>query len=151
MVGLMLSSTVRASLQKNVTKAVRFYDRDGSPLEVLEWARRYDDAEYCSVARDEVGGWTVGTVWHGYPAGVSVLAELLRRDDSYRPIFASGLMAPVVAADGSPFLLTARSYDDEASARRGHALLVEWLSRPGVVPLVAESTIDALFLASMGR
>lgn len=41
------------------------FDRDGKPLEFMEWAIKMNDAEYKRVARTELGDVLVSTVWLG--------------------------------------------------------------------------------------
>lgn len=125
---------------------VLFYDKDGAPLDAVEWGRRFSDPEYYHVARDEVGRWTVFTAWHGHPASAGVLAEMFRPENSLRPIFVTVLLLPAFTADGLPFVLEAMQYHSLEFAEHGHARIVEWLARPGVVPLVATGVIDSLFL-----
>lgn len=43
-----------------------FFDREGQPLELLDWARLYEDVEYRQVALDEAGKYSVSTVWQGF-------------------------------------------------------------------------------------
>ncbi|MGW1261236.1 hypothetical protein ACWD7Y_04645 [Streptomyces drozdowiczii] len=47
-------------------------DKDGNPLELLEWARLHEDMSYRLVAEDEVAGQRVRTVWEGIDDGVQV-------------------------------------------------------------------------------
>lgn len=42
-----------------------FYDRDGLPLDLMVWARKFEDWEYKRVAFDEADGVEVSTVWLG--------------------------------------------------------------------------------------
>lgn len=42
-----------------------FYDRDGKPLTLLEWAHKYEDREYRQVAEDNNGEVRVSTIWLG--------------------------------------------------------------------------------------
>lgn len=45
---------------------VRYFDRDGSPIPMLTWARKLEDRDYCRVARTTVReGVDVSTVWLG--------------------------------------------------------------------------------------
>lgn len=44
----------------------RYFDRDGEPLKLMEWARLVEEDEYRRVAWDELpGGVRVSTVWVG--------------------------------------------------------------------------------------
>lgn len=43
-----------------------YYDRQGKPMDLMEWARRFEDMTYKRVARTEIPGvGTVSTVWLG--------------------------------------------------------------------------------------
>ena len=43
-----------------------YYDRDGSPLDLAEWARRFEDTDYRRVDRTVLpNGYEVSTVWLG--------------------------------------------------------------------------------------
>lgn len=42
-----------------------YFDKDGSPLDVLEWAGRFEDWDYRLIAKNEHGRAVVLTVWQG--------------------------------------------------------------------------------------
>ena len=46
-----------------------YFDRQGKPIDILEWCRLHEDHDYCRVALDswmsERGAVTVSTVWLG--------------------------------------------------------------------------------------
>lgn len=42
-----------------------YYDKQGKPLELLEWAKRLEDMEYKRVAVDEIDNRRVSTDWLG--------------------------------------------------------------------------------------
>jgi len=41
------------------------FDRQGRPMEMLDWAAKHEDREYSIVAQHWVRGWKVSTVWLG--------------------------------------------------------------------------------------
>ncbi len=43
----------------------RYYDREGNPLELMEWAKLCDDDNYNIVKQELVGKYFVSTVWIG--------------------------------------------------------------------------------------
>ena len=45
-------------------------DKEGQPLELLEWARLYEDFEYRLVAETQLDDVLVRTLWEGIDAGV---------------------------------------------------------------------------------
>jgi hypothetical protein len=46
-----------------------YYDRDGNPLTLMEWSRKFEDPSYQRVARETVGDYDVSTVWLGADHG----------------------------------------------------------------------------------
>lgn len=42
-----------------------YYDIDGNPLELLDWARLFEDDEYKRIAATHVGDVWISTVWLG--------------------------------------------------------------------------------------
>ena len=42
-----------------------WFDRNGQPIDMLEWARKMEDRDYQVVAVHCVRGWMVSTVWIG--------------------------------------------------------------------------------------
>ena len=43
----------------------KYYDRAGEPIEMMDWAHRFEDFDYKQVAQDDVGDVRVSTVWLG--------------------------------------------------------------------------------------
>lgn len=46
-----------------------YFDRQGKPMTMDEWARRHADRDYMIVAQHWVRGWMVSTVWLGIDHG----------------------------------------------------------------------------------
>lgn len=42
-----------------------YYDRDGNAISMEEWSRLFADGDYKRVARTEIDGYDVSTVWLG--------------------------------------------------------------------------------------
>jgi hypothetical protein len=42
-----------------------YFDKDGEPLTLWQWVRKFEDPDYRNVARDIVGDYLVSTVWLG--------------------------------------------------------------------------------------
>jgi hypothetical protein len=42
-----------------------YFDRQGRPMEMLDWAQKHEDDDYRTVAQHWVRGWMVSTVWIG--------------------------------------------------------------------------------------
>jgi hypothetical protein len=60
----------------------KFYDKDGSPLELLEWAKKFEDKAYCRVALDILpDGTRISTVWlglnHNFGEGPPLIFETM--------------------------------------------------------------------------
>ncbi|AZM47840.1 hypothetical protein DMB38_20445 [Streptomyces sp. WAC 06738] len=51
-------------------------DKEGRPLELLEWAQLYEDFDYRLVAETRVGDQLVRTMWEGIDAGVVGAGDL---------------------------------------------------------------------------
>ena len=43
----------------------RYFDMDGQPLEMMDWATRFEDAESRVLGRDDRDGVSISTVWLG--------------------------------------------------------------------------------------
>jgi hypothetical protein len=41
------------------------YDKQGKPIDLLEWTRLIEDTEYCRVGRTKVRSCVVSTIWLG--------------------------------------------------------------------------------------
>jgi hypothetical protein len=46
-----------------------YYNRDGQPMTMMEWAVKFEDLDYKRVALTEVGPFEVSTVWLGTDLG----------------------------------------------------------------------------------
>lgn len=44
---------------------VRYFDRDGTPMSLIEWATKFEDPATHRVEWDDVDGVTISTVWLG--------------------------------------------------------------------------------------
>jgi len=96
-----------------------FYDRDGQPLTLDEWAAVMEDRDYRRVALTEVGGASVSTVWLGSDHNWS--------DDKGPPIIFETMIF------GGPHDDFCERYSTEGQARAGHCSVVRAL-RDGVDP-----------------
>jgi len=56
----------------------RYFKRDGTPINMIEWAKLFDDIEYKIVKRDDLKcGCHVSTVWLGLDHSFSDVAPLI--------------------------------------------------------------------------
>lgn len=46
-----------------------YYDKEGNPLELMEWAELFEDHEYKIIQQETVGEYWVSTVWVGLDMG----------------------------------------------------------------------------------
>jgi len=58
-----------------------YYRRDGSPMDMMDWAVSLGDNEYKRIDKDTVGDADVSTVWlgldHGWGGGAPVIFETM--------------------------------------------------------------------------
>lgn len=91
-----------------------YFDRNGKPMELMEWARAFEDGAGRVVERTELpGDVSVSTVWlgldHQFGAGPPLIFETM--------VFGGDL-------DGEQ-----ERYSTEAEARTGHAAMVARVGR----------------------
>ena len=53
------------TLRKQIEFIPRYFDRQGKPMELLDWSRKCEDPEYKIVKQEKVGKYFVSTVWVG--------------------------------------------------------------------------------------
>jgi phosphoglycolate phosphatase-like HAD superfamily hydrolase len=99
-----------------------FFDKDGTPLETLEWARKYEDYAYRFVGHDQVGPYRISTLWTGLPP-----VGLFHDDGCAAPrlVFQTGVFRGTEQVDE-------RNYANEEDALAGHVAAVT----------VARATVD---------
>lgn len=88
-----------------------YFDRDGNPLELMEWAMKFEDLDYKRVAFTELGDLEVSTVW----LGTTVSRE------------GPPLIFETIVFGGEDERTT--RYATLEEAERGHAAIVEELQR----------------------
>ena len=105
-----------------------YFDRQGKPIGMMDWARKHDDREYSTVAQHWVRGWMVSTVWlginHNYlPSGPPLIFETMIFAPKDATIGGDGQMPGPAGAAG----LTAADLDQyqeryatEEAAQAGH-------------------------------
>lgn len=91
---------------------VEFFDRDGQPLELMDWARKYEDIAYRDLAVDvdrmDNPHIMVSTIWEGVPRPLSLMSTGLPR----------GIFATALLIDGH--IQWERRHDTEEQAREFH-------------------------------
>ena len=88
-------------------------------MEMLEWARKFEDYDYKVLARDQVGELTVMTVWSGLDWNSGL-------DDEAPLIFSTGVMRTAEYSSGEGFgLIEERYWSTEDEALEGHRAMME--------------------------
>jgi hypothetical protein len=95
----------------------RYYDRNGKPMELMEWVRVWGPAEDRRVGNDHIGDVDISTVWIGLDHQCG---------DGPPLIFETMVF-------GGPYNEYTERYTTEAQARRGHKRIVARL-RAGKAP-----------------
>ena len=97
------------------------YDRQGNKLELMEWARLFEDKKYCRVAETILpDGKRVSTVWLGLDHQFG---------DGPPLIFETMIFSDDIEGDSDDLDMT--RYSTEAEAITGHEAMVErWKETP---------------------
>lgn len=108
------------------SRGLRYYGRDGSPLNLAAWCALLEDDDYRHVAKTEVGPYLVSTIWLGldhnfFGTGPPIIFETL----VFGPEFSGEI-------DG-------RRYPTEADALAGHE---EFVTLIRSTKLDAEDVLD---------
>ncbi len=53
------------NVRKFLRSYVAYYDRQGNPMTLLEWGKKFEDREYQVVAQTKVHNYFVSTIWLG--------------------------------------------------------------------------------------
>jgi hypothetical protein len=98
-----------------------YYDRKGQPLEILAWARAFENFEGRIVAQHWVRGWFVSTVWDGldhnyFSSGPPLIFETM--------IFPPGDEADEHGIYSGQYC---DRYPTEEAAQAGHDRALTWL------------------------
>ena len=84
----------------------RYYDQEGRPMSLMDWAASYEDAAYRVVQQTEVGGHFVSTVWlgldHSFGGGAPLIFETM------------------ICAPSGEWLDYQERYSTKAEAEEGH-------------------------------
>jgi hypothetical protein len=103
--------------------SIGYYDREGKPLELLEWARLLEDNAYKRVARDVLdNGRVVSTVWLGLGHNLGTYGPPL--------IFETMVFPPHDEEHLFDDELECGRYATEEEAREGHARMVAKWAAP---------------------
>lgn len=97
-----------------ITGRHRYFDRAGRPMGLVAWGEAFNDVERRVLARDDIAGRRVVTVWLGYDSSESREGAAL--------IFGSIIQVPGEDAEET-------LYATEAEARQGHVEIVARLRR----------------------
>ncbi|MFE5853178.1 hypothetical protein ACFQ61_08150 [Streptomyces sp. NPDC056500] len=97
-----------------------FYrDREGQPLDLMEWARLYENHDYRCVSETEHQGVLVRTSWEGLDAGVigagSMFHTGVRRDGRWTPVWAAPYPCTLIEAEAAHELIAAQVRQDRST------------------------------------
>lgn len=87
------------------------YDRSGEPISMMKYLMLFSDKRYQQVAYDEIGDYSISTVWLGIDFGFGVSDEPV--------IFETMIFGPSGALSQEQY-----RYTSETEALAGHAQLV---------------------------
>ena len=66
---------------RNTVKDTGYYDRQGNPISMVEWSRKFGDKKYQIIKQEEVGTFFISTVWlgsnHRFGPGEPVIFETM--------------------------------------------------------------------------
>jgi len=99
-----------------------YYDRQGQPIEMMDWARKMEDHEYKVVAQHWVRGWMISTVWLGIDHGFGRGGP---------PVIFETMIFPPGDESGEDGALSEEyqdRYATETAAQAGHDQAIAWLS-----------------------
>ncbi|MFH9731829.1 hypothetical protein [Streptomyces sp. NPDC017260] len=86
-------------------------DKQGQPLELMEWARLYEDIDYRLVAEAEVDDVLVRTMWEGIDAGVVGAGDMfhtgVRRAGCWETVWEGHYPCTVIEAEAAHELVVA--------------------------------------------
>jgi len=91
-----------------------YYDKSGEPIDLMKWAKYFEDLDYKVIARDMVGGNEVSTVWLGINHNFS---------DDGAPVIFETMVFPNEDWDGDELYMN--RYSTEAEALEGHKEAIE--------------------------
>jgi hypothetical protein len=92
------------------TDGIRHRDKEGRPLELLEWARLYEDFEYRNVADTQLGDVLVRTMWEGLDDGVRVACMFhtgVRRNGAWQMVWEGFWPCTAIEAEAAHELVVA--------------------------------------------
>ncbi len=58
-------SYMKSNYKEFIKSRVQYYDRQGQPMNLLDWGRRFEDMEYKIVKQTTIGEFFISTVWFG--------------------------------------------------------------------------------------
>jgi hypothetical protein len=108
-----------------------YYDRSGTPLELMAWAMLHKDMTYKIVVKTDVGPYTVSTVWLGadhqfFDGGPPLIFESMVFEPE-RPVPSEWRTFAPRRTYRPEFDHFTTRYSTEDEAKRGHELIVEAL------------------------
>lgn len=94
------------------TNRISHRDKDGQPLELLEWAKLYNDFQYRLVADTQLDDVLVRTMWEGLDAGGLGAGNMfhtgVRRGNHWEDVWAGEYPCTLIEAQAAHELVTAK-------------------------------------------
>lgn len=91
---------------------ISYRDKEGQPLELMEWAQLFEDDKYRLVAETEVGSTLVCTMWEGIDAGVvgggAMFHTGVRRNGHWRTAWAGHHPCTLIEAEAAHELVATK-------------------------------------------
>ena len=101
----------RAS-SREVPSLTEFFDRQGKPLDLLDWAALYEDDDYRLLRCTDLGTYVVTTIWRGFDTGL--------RPKPIPLIFEVAVFAKIMSDDPQECSGQTYQFPDEATALAAH-------------------------------
>lgn len=124
--------------KKSQADFARYFNRQGEPIPLEEWAKLSEDRKYKIVEQTTVGVYWISTVWLGLDHGWGMTGRSAKPVifesmvfEQYRDNPEAQGLVKLMDANYSPWNEKEMDrYETEDEARAGHARLVEKWSRP---------------------
>ena len=100
-----------------------YYDRQGKPMDLMDWAQHIEDREYSVVAQHWIRGWMVSTVWLGLDHSFSYI-------EGTPPVIFETMVFPPGDEAGAHGIRSedyCERYSTEEAAQAGHDRALSWV------------------------
>lgn len=125
------AETFESRVSRLARESIGYYDRQGNPMTLEQWAKTFEDPNSKRVAETTIGDWWVSTVWLGLDHGFESLFERDDDPEPYRPVIFETMIfyrhpeAPIVRRVGGMDELDERIAAHNAALETLHPELQE--------------------------